>query len=196
MGPTGNGKSATANTIIGEEYFKSLFGVHTVTETFSEKHAQVYGRKVLVVDTPPLPHTVNSVRMFLKEIKKYIYIAAPCQYAILFVIHVAKMIRIQDVADCTHFFSYLGKNMQDHVMIVFTHADLLEEYGVDLIFHPRDLPHLTELMRSCGDRYLAFNNKVEMGEKRKKQVKKLLEIIESLAFEDCGEKPPNKCEIM
>lgn len=82
-------------------------------------------------------------------------------------------------------------------MVVCTHADLLEKNGLDFNSHFQRLPaFFTEFSwRSCGDRYLAFNNMLEM-EERKKQAKKLLEIIENLAFVDCVEKPPNKCKIM
>lgn len=194
FGQTGNGKSATANTIIGEEYFKSSLTMHTVTETFSEKHAQVYGRKVSVVDTPPLHDlfkNYTNLRILHKEINKYI--AAQCQYAILFVNHVARKKSMEDVIAFKRLCSYLRIEMKDRVLIIFTHADELERHHLDL--DPYLPAFFKEFMRSCGDRYVAFNNKLEMKE-RKKQAKKLLEKIESLALDDCVKKPPNQCEIM
>lgn len=177
------GKSATANTIIGEDYFQSSRGALSVTKKCAKKHAQVYGRNLLVVDTPGIFDTETDPNILQNEIQKCINIGAPGPHAILFVISLTVRFTEEDNRALTTFLSYFGKEMLDHVTIVFTFADILEDHKTTLEKFLENSPRkLKELVDYCGGRIIAFNNNLKK-EERKPQVMKLIENIESLTSE-------------
>ncbi len=52
LGKTGNGKSATANTLIGEKVFNTGSNSDSITESCEAVSFELMGRKILLVDTP------------------------------------------------------------------------------------------------------------------------------------------------
>ena len=52
LGKTGNGKSATANSLVGQKVFTSGSNSDFVTENCQAVTFNLMGRKILLVDTP------------------------------------------------------------------------------------------------------------------------------------------------
>jgi predicted GTPase len=179
VGKTGVGKSATANTISGGDYFKSGLCAQAVTQICQQQKVTRFGKDISIIDTPGIFDAGTNQREVQKEIRRCVHLGAPGLRAILYVIEIGR-IRNEDIKTMRTFLKFFGKEMENRVIVVFTHGDQLVKEKQTLSGYLENLADdIKQFLNICKDRTIVFNNNFDK-DQRYEQVSSILLMIEQL----------------
>ncbi|EYU37176.1 hypothetical protein MIMGU_mgv1a022156mg, partial [Erythranthe guttata] len=165
VGRTGNGKSATENSLLGRKAFKSMSSSTRITST-CEMHTTTLlenGQNLAVIDTPGLFDCSAEPQFIRKEIAKCINMAKGGIHAILLVASIRTRIsREEEEAGVSMLQAFFGPKIIDYMIVVFTGGDDLEDDETLDDYLGRNCDqHYKETLRMCGNRHVLFNNKTK-----------------------------------
>ena len=180
VGKTGVGKSATANTISGGDYFKSGLCAQAVTQISQQQKVTRFGKDISIIDTPGIFDPATNQREVQKEIRRCVHLGAPGLHAILYVMEIGR-IRNEDIKTMRTFLKFFGKEMENRVIVVFTHGDQLLKEKQTLSGYLENLADdIKQFLNICKDRTIVFNNNFDDKYQSYEQVSSILLMIEQL----------------
>ncbi|XP_051718583.1 LOW QUALITY PROTEIN: GTPase IMAP family member 8 [Ctenopharyngodon idella] len=180
LGYNGSGKSSAGNTILGKPAFDLKRSLTSVI-----REGDVSGRHITVVDTPGRRrnyHSKYTPRLYKDEVVLSPSHCPPGPHIFLLVIRAdVSFTEVYRRAVEEHV-AYLGANVWDHIIVLFTFGDWLRDTSIEL-FIESEGEALQWIIDKCGNRYHVFNN---MNKDDDNQVTELLEKIEVMVTGNKG----------
>ncbi|XP_021333784.1 GTPase IMAP family member 9-like [Danio rerio] len=187
LGKTGSGKSSAANNILGKESFETAVSAESVTKTCDKREAEIYEKRIFIIDTPGLFDTMLEKQEIKLEIEKCVELSVPGPHVFLLVIRLDVRFTEEEKNTVKWIQENFGEEAARYTIILFTHADQLKRKPLEEYIRESD--DLQGLVSQCSGRFHSFNNE---DTSNRSQVAELMEKIEKMVEENGGQHYTNE----